>query len=322
MSYLGRFSLHSAVIGSVFMGSFLLGSVGLAADQPSYEEDIAPLLQKSCGRCHGEKQQKASLRLETPAAIRSGGESGPVIVPGNPDESLLFELVRDGEMPPGKKNRLAPESVDLIRRWIAAGARLGEEAFEVERSLTQHDIIPRMLLRCTVCHGGRRREGDLDLRTRAAMLKGGKSGPAIVPGKPEESLILKRIHAGEMPPKRELVSVSIKVIPSAEVEMLTAWIAAGAPAGNVEPDVATTDQDTLVSDEDRQFWSFPSPTKSVVPGAEGGAGGRSEPGGGRGWSGARGLFLREAGLRRGAGQRPRIRGSFSGAALGGPLSRG
>ena len=48
-----------------------------------------------------------------------------------------------------------------------------------------------MLLRCTACDGLRRQEGDLDLRTKASMLKGGKSGPAIVPGNPDESLILK-----------------------------------------------------------------------------------------------------------------------------------
>src|ERR1700680_1168040 len=41
----------------------------------------------------------------------------------------------------------------------------------------RHDIVPMMLMHCTVCHDGRTQEGGLDLRTRAAMLKGGKSGP-------------------------------------------------------------------------------------------------------------------------------------------------
>ena len=59
-------------------------------------------------------------------------------------------------------------------------------------AVTQHDIQPLMMLRCTVCHGPRKQEGKLDLRTRESMLRGGKSGPAIVPGKPGESLVLKK----------------------------------------------------------------------------------------------------------------------------------
>src|SRR5437773_369946 len=55
--------------------------------------------------------------------------------------------------------------------------------------VTQHDILPLMLRNCTSCHGGNRREAGLDLRNRAGMMKGGKSGPALVPGNPEQSLI-------------------------------------------------------------------------------------------------------------------------------------
>ena len=73
-------------------------------------------------------------------------------------------------------------------------------------AVTEHDVLPILLLRCTACHGRRRQQGELDLRTRESLLKGGKSGPAIVPGKPDESLLLKRIHAGEMPPHHKPLS--------------------------------------------------------------------------------------------------------------------
>src|SRR5882672_513499 len=43
--------------------------------------------------------------------------------------------------------------------------------------ITQNDVIPIVLLRCTVCHGGRTQEGEVDLRNRSSMLRGGKSGP-------------------------------------------------------------------------------------------------------------------------------------------------
>src|SRR5262245_36744750 len=78
--------------------------------------------------------------------------------------------------------------------WLAAAGpvALGEAAAPAKPEVTQHDIVPLLLLRCTVCHGARAQEGQLDLRDRAGMLRGGKSGPALVPGKPEESLMLQR----------------------------------------------------------------------------------------------------------------------------------
>ena len=132
--------------------------------------------------------------------------------------------------------------------------------------VTQHEIVPLMLLRCTACHGLRRQEGDLDLRTKASMLKGGKSGPAIVLGKPEESLVLKMIHSGKMPPRDRLVDVGVKPIAESETERLAKWIELGAPEVYVAPDVATDETDSLVTDKDRQFWAF-QPLKEVsVPG--------------------------------------------------------
>jgi hypothetical protein len=97
------------------------------------------------------------------------------------------------------------------------------------------------------------------------MLQGGNSGPAIVPGHPDHSLILKRIQSGEMPPKKELMDVSIKVITQAETEKVVSWIAAGAPASNIQPDVADGKPDPLVSDKDREWWSFRSPKRPVPP---------------------------------------------------------
>src|SRR5579884_986788 len=91
--------------------------------QPRFETDILPLLQAKCLRCHGEKSKKAELDLRTRAGILKGSESGPVVQPGKPEESPLYEMVHSGKMPPGKNNKLNPTEVETIRRWIAAGAR-------------------------------------------------------------------------------------------------------------------------------------------------------------------------------------------------------
>jgi mono/diheme cytochrome c family protein len=234
------------------------------AKMPVFEADLKLLLQAKCVRCHGEKARKADLDLRTRAGIVKGSESGPVIVAGKPAESKLYQMVHEGKMPPGKKDKLSKAEVEIVRRWIESGACFGTESLESDLALTQHDVIPILLRGCTVCHGRNQREAGLDLRTKASMLRGGKSGPAIVPGKPEESLLLKKVRSGDMPPRRRIIEVSVKPIEPAEIDMLAKWIAAGAPEVPIQPDVATNEPDPLVTDKDRAFWAF-QPPRAVVP---------------------------------------------------------
>jgi len=130
-------------------------------------------------------------------------------------------------------------------------------------AVTQHDIQPLMMLRCTVCHGPRKQEGKLDLRTRESMLRGGKSGPAIVPGKPKESLVLKKIHEGEMPPRRKVVQASVKPMEQREIALLTKWIELGAPKGE-----APKPKPYPIKKADREFWAFQKPQRPAVPAIE------------------------------------------------------
>jgi mono/diheme cytochrome c family protein len=240
----------------------VLGSAAAHADAPPALADVRALFQAKCVRCHAEKVRKGGLDLTTPAGLLRGGESGKVIVPGKPDESLLFEKVHTGAMPPKKVDRLAAAEVDLVRQWISAGAVT--PAAGAKAAVTQHDVLPILFRRCTPCHGAHRQEAGLDLRTRAAMLRGGKSGPAIVPGRPEKSRLIARVRAGQMPPNDRLVEVSVKPVEPAEVEMLDRWVAAGSPEVDVGPDIATTKPDPLVSDQDRDFWAF-RPPRAVSP---------------------------------------------------------
>ena len=248
-----------------------------AADgQPiTFEQHIAPIFALKCQQCHGEQVQKSELDLRTTASLLKGGASGEVIAPHKPDESLLYEYIRDHLMPPKEiddpEKRLTDAEIETIRNWIEIGAPVGGDpptASADDALLTHDQILPILLLRCTVCHGRQTREGELDLRTRESMLAGGKSGPAIVPGKPQDSLLLKRIHAKEMPPLRQIVKVSIKPMESAEIERLTRWIEQGAPAGTSDEDIATTEPDPLVSDEDRQFWAFQPPQQVSPPASD------------------------------------------------------
>jgi mono/diheme cytochrome c family protein len=87
----------------------------------------------------------------------------------------------------------------------------------------KRDVLPILEAKCIACHGTKK-QGKLDLRTRAAMLKGGNTGPAIEPGKPDKSLLIELIHFNEMPPKKTKERVTAD-----ELKLLKAWIEAGAP---------------------------------------------------------------------------------------------
>jgi len=234
--------------------------------QLSFEDDIAPLFRTRCLKCHEGESRKADLDLASRERTVHGGESGAAIVPGAPDESLLYKRISSGEMPPDENDRLSAAEQKLIYRWIAEmGNATADATVDPLTNPSQHDVVPIMLRHCTACHGRHRQEAGLDLRNRAAMLKGGRSGPAIVPGNAEASLIVQKIHAGQMPPLERLVEASVKPVESTETAILVRWIELGALEILIEPDVATTTPDPLVSDQDREFWAFRSPVKPAVP---------------------------------------------------------
>jgi hypothetical protein len=95
-----------------------------------FEKKVRPLLAEHCSRCHGrEGKVKGGLRLDNRAGLLKGGESGPALVPGKPDESLLIKAVRyadpDLRMPP--KGKLAAAAVADLERWVALGAPMPKD---------------------------------------------------------------------------------------------------------------------------------------------------------------------------------------------------
>jgi mono/diheme cytochrome c family protein len=99
-----------------------------AADPPAkvdFVKEVRPILKARCHECHGPDMREAGLRLDEKALALAGGDSGPVIVPGEPGESLLLELVRgedpDRLMPP-KDATLTKNEIALLERWIKEGA--------------------------------------------------------------------------------------------------------------------------------------------------------------------------------------------------------
>ncbi|MBS0263688.1 MAG: PSD1 domain-containing protein [Planctomycetes bacterium] len=98
-----------------------------------FEKKIRPILVKNCYECHSGDVQKAKghFVLDTREGLRAGGDSGPVIVPGQPDDSPLIEAIKyEGlEMPP--KEKLSDELIQELTRWVEMGApdpRVGKAA--------------------------------------------------------------------------------------------------------------------------------------------------------------------------------------------------
>ncbi|MEO1834820.1 MAG: c-type cytochrome domain-containing protein [Akkermansiaceae bacterium] len=87
-----------------------------------FAKDIKGIMTHSCIECHGIEAEESDLDLRTLEAIISGGESGPAIVPGHPEESLLLEMIHDEHMPP-EGELLTKDKIELLHKWIAAGAK-------------------------------------------------------------------------------------------------------------------------------------------------------------------------------------------------------
>ena len=245
--------------------TFGVNVLARGADLVDFGRDVRPLLKARCQRCHNPTSRKGGLDLSTVAGLLRGSESGKVLIPGNPTESRLWEVLRDGEMPPAGNQALTEAQIELLRRWISQGAKLGEGAKAQEETLNQHDVLPIVLLRCVTCHGRQLQEGGLDLRSKAAMLKGGKSGPALVPGNADGSLLIQKIRAEQMPPREKLASHSVKPVEAGELDRLVQWIEQGAIEADVLADVANGDPDSVVNEEDRQFWAFQTPQRPALP---------------------------------------------------------
>ena len=127
----------------------------------------------------------------------------------------------------------------------------------------ERDIRPILKTHCFHCHGEEEEiQGGLDVRLRRHLAKGGESGAAIIPGKPDKSPLVERLRSGEMPPGDD----PAKKVPASEIEVIARWVASGAVTARAEPDVLT-DAD-LITEEERAWWSFQPIDRPAPPAVE------------------------------------------------------
>jgi hypothetical protein len=105
------------------------GQDSATSNRVDFKCDIAPIFQASCVACHGAERPLGQLRLDSETAMRRGGISGNVIVPGKSGESLLVRrLLGQGGAPrmPMGADPLPKAKLELIRAWIDQGAFTAE----------------------------------------------------------------------------------------------------------------------------------------------------------------------------------------------------
>jgi hypothetical protein len=131
------------VVACAVAGARPLGAVEAGVE--FFEKRVRPVLVERCYECHGEKKQKGGLRLDSAAAVRAGGDSGAVLVAGQPEKSLLIKVVTwsdpDLQMPP--KNKLPDAEIAALTEWVKMGApdprtNLHSEILNLKSAPTNH----------------------------------------------------------------------------------------------------------------------------------------------------------------------------------------
>ena len=226
-----------------------------AAVGVSFSKQVAPFLIATCGRCHvtgkkGDFQMASYTQLMNSAKVS----------PGMGSMSEIVEVILSGDMPPGG-GRVSPDDVGMLVRWIDSGAacdgdpnadlatlaRAGaapapaaEVAIPAAAPLKPGDVsfasevAPILLEQCGNCHGGQDAEANLRMTSLETLIKGGGSGPAIVPGKGADSLLVKKLR-GAAGIDGQRMPLGKPPLPDAQIATIAKWIDQGARIDLLSP---------------------------------------------------------------------------------------
>jgi hypothetical protein len=216
----------------------------------SFSTQVAPILVNSCGGCHVAGQRGNFQMASYEGLMRSG-----MVQRGAGNSSRLVEVILTGDMPRGGGKVSAADVATLVK-WIDAGAtcdsdptigldvlarrgaalaaappepagpaakpmplRAGDVSFAT-------GVAPLLIAQCLDCHGERNPEANLRMATLDGLLRGGRSGAAVIPGRGAESLLVKKlrgigIEGQRMPLNRDPLS-------DAQIAMVEKWVDQGA----------------------------------------------------------------------------------------------
>ena len=254
------------VFGLVALGLAVLAN---AEAGPDFAREVQPILASACVRCHANAIPQGQLRLDTRDGLLKGGASGPVVVAGQPEASPLYKrlLVDDPvKRMPWMSEPLAVAQIEILRRWIEAGATWPEGVTVAMASAaptpprpatTPHaggrlsynrDVRPILASNCFACHGPDRNNRQMGLRldredaAKAALPSG---AIAVVAGEPEKSAVMQRITHPDEQKRMPHVSSGKDRLSATQIATLRRWIVEGA--------------------EWEPHWSYIPPKRSAAP---------------------------------------------------------
>ncbi len=275
---------------------------GQSAASPAeqlFNQQMKPVITEHCNGCHTYGGHSGGLRMDSYASLMQGGDDGPVIIPGDPDSSMLMNAIRykdtNLQMPP--KGQLSDADASVVAKWIkalgqvssagaapvaaplapaapapvkatqamvqAADAAIApvsaQVAFEQDQFF-EMKVRPILIKNCYGCHAGSAR-GGLELTSREKMLKGGKDGVVAVPGHPESSLLISAIRYTD----DRIAMPPGGPMKKEDVAVIEQWLRDGAPW----PKMVTAADRSHIASADRNFWSFHAPVKPTVPTVQG-----------------------------------------------------
>ncbi len=179
---------------------------------------IDQVITAKCAMCHI-NTTSGGLSLKTYADALKGGQDGAAIVPGDPDKSVLIQVQQKG----GHPGQLTPDELNRVIAWIKAGApetagAAAPAATPTPAPNTWGAVASILDAQCGKCHVDFA-ANNLSFKTYQDLLKGGTNGPAIVPGNPDNSLLVKVQRTGK----------HYSELSAQDLEAIIAWIKAGAP---------------------------------------------------------------------------------------------
>jgi hypothetical protein len=228
-----------------------------AAGGVSFTKQIAPIILARCRNCHVNNMQ-GEFSMASYDALLRGAKGVAVISPGSGKDSRIIEVLESGDMPRGGGGPLRREDIALISKWIDEGARYDGanradplatlvpqtqapaltvvKATGSESSKYSRDIAPVLAAQCTNCHGGQNPRAQLSMDTFQQLLRGSNNGPIIVPGRPADSMLIKKIKGtgdgARMPMGRPPLSDDV-------IAKFEKWVAEGAKFDGTDPAMDT-----------------------------------------------------------------------------------
>lgn len=188
----------------------------------SFKSDIAPWLISVCGKCHID-QQRGQFSMASFDALQQGAKGAAVLFAGSSRGSRLVDVIESGDMPRGG-GKVSPQQLATLKKWIDEGAKFdGPNSSAPLISIAAGNgangsdtappaklevappngsqtvsfattVAPILMANCQGCHiGGTQASGGLRMDTFTQLLRGGDSGAIILPGKANESLLVKKI---------------------------------------------------------------------------------------------------------------------------------